>query len=164
MCTSKRRWCQTGFTLVELIIFIVVVSVGAVGILAVMNESVGRSADPMLRKQAAVLADSILEEVLLKAYCDPDPLLTSGETTRTTMDDVSDFASIVETIETATVFTGMPPALNKYKIEIGPVVTTVLGAVPAKQVGVTVTAVISGESVGMVGYRTRYGAQDRLCP
>lgn len=162
MRTSKRGARQAGFTLIELIFFIVVVAVGAVGILVVMNESVGRSADPMLRKQAAALADSILEEVLLKAYCDPDGV--SGEATRDTMDDVSDFASITETLETATVFTGMPASLNKYKVEIGPIVTTTLGTVPAKQVGITVTAVISGESVGMVGYRTRYGAQDRICP
>ena len=162
MRTSERHRRQAGFTLIELIFFIVVVAVGAVGILAVMNESVGRSADPMLRKQAAALADSVLEEVLLKAYCDPDPAVTTGETARDAKDDVGDFV-IDETLPAGPVFTGMPPALNGYRIKID-VGSTVLGTVPAKQVTVTVSINASTDSVSMVGYRTRYGAQDRICP
>ena len=57
---------QRGFTLIELIIFIVVVGAGLAGILSVMNTVVKSSADPMVRKQAIALADSILEEILQK--------------------------------------------------------------------------------------------------
>jgi MSHA pilin protein MshD len=67
---TKLRQC--GFTLIELIIFIVVVSVGIAGILSVMNTVVKSSADPMVRKQAMALAESILEEIMLKEYCDPN--------------------------------------------------------------------------------------------
>lgn len=70
MCTIERR--QAGFTLMELLLFIVVVAVGMAGILMVMDVSVKSSSDPMVRKQAVALADSLLEEVLLKAYADPD--------------------------------------------------------------------------------------------
>ena len=50
-----------GFTLIEVIIFIVVVGAGLAGILSVSTTVVKSSADPMVRKQAAALADSILE-------------------------------------------------------------------------------------------------------
>ena len=55
-----------GFTLIEVIIFIVVVAAGLAGILLVSNTVVASSADPMVRKQAVAVAESMLEEILLK--------------------------------------------------------------------------------------------------
>ena len=63
---QPKRVLQAGLTLVELIIFIVVISVGLVGILSAMNMMTAASADPMVRKQAMAMAESILEEVLAK--------------------------------------------------------------------------------------------------
>ena len=59
--TSRQR----GFTLIELIIFIVVVGAALAGVLTVMNQVVQKSADPFLTKQAAALADSVLEKSFL---------------------------------------------------------------------------------------------------
>ena len=56
MCMTKP--VQRGFTMIELIVFIVVVSAGIAGILSVMNTTVKSSADPMLRKQAVAIAFS----------------------------------------------------------------------------------------------------------
>ncbi len=63
-----------GFTLIELVIFIVIVGVGLAGILLGINQAVASSADPQVRKQALAIAQSLLEEVTLQAftYCDPD--------------------------------------------------------------------------------------------
>ena len=61
-----RQMPQRGFTLIELIIFIVVVAAGLAGILSVMNTVVKSSADPMIRKQTIAIAESLLEEILLK--------------------------------------------------------------------------------------------------
>lgn len=63
---------QRGATLIELIMFIVIVSVAIAGILIVLNLTVGRSADPIVQKQAQALAEGLLEEVQLGlfAYCD----------------------------------------------------------------------------------------------
>lgn len=71
MCISRR---QRGLTLIELIVFIVIVSVALVGVLAVLNVTTKASADPMVRKQALAVAESILEEVMLQPFtwCDPD--------------------------------------------------------------------------------------------
>lgn len=71
MCIDRLR-CR-GFTLIELIIFIVIVGVGLAGILAVFNVVVRNSADPMIRKQMLSIAEALLEEVESQpfTYCDP---------------------------------------------------------------------------------------------
>lgn len=75
MCSPDRLPSKhTGVTLIELIIFIVIVSASVVGVLSVMNVSTRHSADPMIRKQALDIAESLLEEVFLQSFtfCDPD--------------------------------------------------------------------------------------------
>lgn len=71
MSTEYR---QKGISLIELIMFIVIVSVGIAGILSVMNLTSQASTDPLLRKQALAIAESLLEEITLQpfTYCDPD--------------------------------------------------------------------------------------------
>ena len=65
---------ERGVSLIELIIFIVVVGVAVVGVLAAINLGTRTSADPMIQKQALAIAEALLEEVQLQAftYCDPD--------------------------------------------------------------------------------------------
>jgi MSHA pilin protein MshD len=141
--TSAR---QHGFTLIEVIIFIVVVGAGLAGILSVSTNVVKSSADPMVRKQAMALADSILEETLQKAYQDPDG--ASGETTRATMDDVDDYNGKDQTL-----FVDWPSTLSTYTVAIA-VAPTTLGAIAAKKVTVTVTG--GSNQVVITGYRTNY--------
>jgi MSHA pilin protein MshD len=73
MRIPERRG-QRGLTLVELIVFIVIVSVGLAGVLTVLDVTAAKSADPVVRKQAMVIAESLLEEIALMpfTYCDPD--------------------------------------------------------------------------------------------
>lgn len=161
---------QRGFTLIELIIFIVVVSAGLAGILSVMNTVVKSSADPMVRKQAMALADSILEEILLKAYCDPDTVIVNPpnppacgvntvESGRDTYDDVEDYHGINEVISaTSPIFLNMPPGLYGYKIQIAlevpPAAAAKLDTLVAKKVTVTITR--GTEVITMTGYRSNY--------
>jgi MSHA pilin protein MshD len=65
---------QGGLSMVEVIIFIVLVGVAIGAVLGVMNTVVSRSSDPMVRKQAMAIAEAVLEEVQLMpmTYCDPD--------------------------------------------------------------------------------------------
>lgn len=69
-----RHHFQRGISLIELIMFIVIVSVALAGILPVMNVTTRSSADPLIRKQALAIAESLLEEVELMpfTFCDPD--------------------------------------------------------------------------------------------
>jgi MSHA pilin protein MshD len=73
MCiTSPPR--QRGVSLIELIVFIVVVSAAVAGVLAAFTASTRSSTDPMIQKQALAIAEAFLEEVQLQpfTYCDPD--------------------------------------------------------------------------------------------
>jgi MSHA pilin protein MshD len=65
---------QRGVSLIELIVFIVVVSAAVAGVLAALNVSTRGSADPLIRKQALAIAEALLEEVQLQpfTFCDPD--------------------------------------------------------------------------------------------
>ena len=69
---SVRR--QLGVTLIELIVFMVIIGVGVVGLLSVTNSTIMHSADPMLRKQALALAESLLLEIEQRPFtwCDPN--------------------------------------------------------------------------------------------
>lgn len=69
---STRR-AQAGVTLVELVVFIVIVSIAVVGVLGVMSFTTSKSADPLRRKQALMIAESLMEEVQLAGFtvCDP---------------------------------------------------------------------------------------------
>ena len=145
---SARRRLAGGFSLVELIFFIVVVSIGLAGVLRVMDVGVAASADPLLRKQAAALAESILQEVLQKAYVDPDPLVSSGESTRETFDDVDDYNG-----RSNATFTDLPAGLKGYTITIV-VAPATLAKLAAKRVAVTVAR--GAESVSLAGYRSSY--------
>jgi MSHA pilin protein MshD len=76
MSTERLALRQRGVTLIELILFIVIVGIAVGGILTVMNLSARGSADPARRKQALIIAEGLLEEVELAkfSYCDPaDP-------------------------------------------------------------------------------------------
>lgn len=72
MSIDRRR--SRGLTLIELIVFIVIVSTALAGMLAVFNTATRASADPLIRKQALAIAEAVLEEVLLApfSWCDPD--------------------------------------------------------------------------------------------
>lgn len=70
----STRYSQRGVSLIELIMFIVIVSVALAGILLVMNVTTRGSADPLIHKQSLAIAESLLEEAELMpfTYCDPD--------------------------------------------------------------------------------------------
>jgi MSHA pilin protein MshD len=71
--SARRPRRQQGVTLVELIMFIVIVSIALAGIVQIMRMTSANSADPLRRKQALMIAEALLEEVRQAGftYCDP---------------------------------------------------------------------------------------------
>ena len=146
---SMTRAASRGFSLIELVVFIVVVAVGLAGVLSVMDRSASASADPMVRKQVVALAESVLEEALQKEFADPDGV--DGETTRQTFDNVADYNG-----KTQAIFTDWPTGLSTYQVTIA-VVDSTLGSgttTAAKKVTVTVSG--GGQSISLTGYRANY--------
>ncbi len=70
---GRRSGCR-GVTLVETIMFIVIVGIAAGGILMVFANTSRASADPLIRKQALAIAESLMEELrqMPFTFCDPD--------------------------------------------------------------------------------------------
>jgi MSHA pilin protein MshD len=72
--SPTRRPGVAGLSLVELLIFIVVVSAALAGVLRVFLQVSAASADPMLQRQALAVAEALLEEIQLLpfSFCDSD--------------------------------------------------------------------------------------------
>ncbi len=73
MCSRPKRR-QRGLSLVEAVVFIIVVGIGVAGIALLFNQMTRGSVDPVVRKQALAIATSLMEEIQLRGYtfCDPD--------------------------------------------------------------------------------------------
>lgn len=80
MSTKRARRHQHGLTLVELIMFIVIVSVAVTGVLGILNYTTSHSGDPQMRKQALAIAEGLLEEVQLARFTFCDPADATAET------------------------------------------------------------------------------------
>jgi MSHA pilin protein MshD len=64
------------------VIAIMIVSVSVAGVLMLFSNSVRNSADPMVRKQAIAIAESMLNEVMAQpyTYCDPQDAANEAAT------------------------------------------------------------------------------------
>ena len=104
-----------GFTLIELVIMIVVLSVGLLGILSAINYATQHSADSMIQIRAVELGQRYLDEMLPMRFNENSgtggiPRCSSADAgslacaaigtdgdTRANFDDVDDFNGLVET-------------------------------------------------------------------
>lgn len=70
----SARGRARGVTLIEAVVFVMVLGIGLLGILTLYHRVTTASVDPVVRKQALALAASLLEEIQLRGFtfCDPD--------------------------------------------------------------------------------------------
>src|SRR4051812_29658062 len=91
MCMSHKRG-YLGFSLIEAVVFIVVLGIAFAGMLILFNQVTKASVDPLVRKQTLAIAASLLEEIQLKpfTYCDPDDsnVFAAGNAAGCTMAEV----------------------------------------------------------------------------
>lgn len=75
MCNSARApaLAERGLTLIELLVFIVIVGIAATAILTVMGNLTRQSASLLPEQQARAVAAGLLDEILAQPYtfCDP---------------------------------------------------------------------------------------------
>ena len=161
--------CQAGFTLIELIMFIVIVSIGVVGILLVMNVTVQASADPVVRKQALAMAEAVLDEVLSKDFANPVGGYTEAApatcANRALYDDVDDYSCFDGSTDSkkihgdSTLGSTAIAALAAYRatVVVDATATAVLGVIPVGQIKkITVSVTGGGETIQLSGYRSNY--------
>jgi MSHA pilin protein MshD len=72
--SNSIRKAHRGFSLVELVVFIVIVTTAIAGVVGALAWMSGHSADPLARKQAIAIAESLMQEIqqMPFTFCDPD--------------------------------------------------------------------------------------------
>jgi MSHA pilin protein MshD len=142
---------QSGVTLVELILSMVIISIALVGIFSVINLTVSHSADPVLQHQAIAIAEAYLEEIQLQSYADPNSSNT-GET-RASFDNVDDYNGLND-VGARNQQSYSLSKLSAYTVTVAVVDQAVVG-LPAKKISVTVIDP-NASSLTLVGYRFNY--------
>lgn len=153
--TKRLLHNQSGVTLIELIVAMIVISIALGGVLMVMNYTTSHSADPVLRHQAIAIAEAYMEEITLKNFTDPDGIEV-GET-RATFDDVDDYNNLPDPLvrdQTGAAIAALANyrvAVNVAALNYGPVGNQIAGL----QIDVTVTDP-AGQVFTLTGYRAPY--------
>jgi MSHA pilin protein MshD len=175
-----RGWQQAGLSLIELVMFIMVISLGLAGVLLVMNYTSRRSADPMIREQALLIAESYMEEILVKKFIDPTGGTTrtcpTAEGGRTNYDNVCDYNGLSD-VGARDQFGNAITGLENYNvavtvsggagISLGPSTNLVAntGSVRVLRVDITVThGGVPDFSLPLTGYRTHYNCSNDSDP
>ena len=150
---------QIGFTLIEIIVTIVVISIAAAALIGVFSSTIRGSADPVIQQQATTIAEAYLEEISLRAFNDPDDPESGtdeGEAGRAQYDDVKDYRSLGAGAP-ADQFGVAIPSLADYTVTLN-ITNTALGSVPAAdslRIDVQVDHAAVG-SISVSGFRTNY--------
>jgi MSHA pilin protein MshD len=154
---------RRGFSLVELVLAIVVMGIALAAATTLFVVTTRHSADPMIQQQAQLIAESYLDEILIKRFYDPDtnnvcPAAEGGG--RTAYDNVCDYNGLNEAPRDQ--FGTAIAALSAYTVQVtvanaGVALNGVdnTGVVRVLRVDVTVTGPAS-ISVTVSSYRTNY--------
>jgi MSHA pilin protein MshD len=183
--SSRPARRERGLSLIELVVFIVVLAVGVTGVAILFNQMTRSSVDPVVRKQALAIATSLMEEIELHAftYCDPDDpavgTATSaagcataeaigpepGETRYADpqFDNVNDYDGFSMSGGIRDITNTLVPGLGAYtaSVSVQPISAGELPGIPASE-GLRITVSVSraggpaGANIVLQGYRLRY--------
>ena len=146
MCNKQR-----GMTLIELVLAIVIISVGLTGVLAAFQYAVKASADPMIRKQMLAIAEEMMEEITLKPIT-PEANVAPVACARNTYNDIIDYNGYT-TDNVCDIDGTALPSLAGYKVTVMVVSGFTLdSSVPANKILVTVEH--GTEKLSLTSYRT----------
>jgi len=146
-------------SLVELILAIVIISVGLAGVLTVYSTTVRQSADPMIRKQMISIAEEMIAEITSQSY----EALANGVPAPCARDlyndsiDYNGYNSGTCQAGGAKIYSRAGSAvagLNGYRVVVA-VVGETWNSTPAQKVTVTVSSP-QNESLALVTWRTEW--------
>ncbi|MBW3568091.1 MAG: pilus assembly protein MshD [Proteobacteria bacterium] len=149
------RKAALGFSFIELVISLVVIGIAVTGVLLVFTQTVGSSADPLIRQQALAIAEAYLDEVISKHYDDPDGV--DGEGARAAFDDIDDYSGLNEAPTRGTGAAVAELAAYTVNVIVGGATSIGPGGNQAVARLITVTVSHSGATViTLSGFRTDY--------
>lgn len=145
---------MAGVTLVELIIAIVIVGTALAGLVAAYNRANVASADPLVAQQMLAIAETMMEEVMLKPY-DTNGTFTPTPASRANYTEVGHYNGYATT---GIVDVGGTPiaGLARYSIQVSvdPAALTNVAAADARRIRVLVSQA-SGQNLQLTGWRTK---------
>ena len=149
---------QRGISLIELIMFIVIISIAVAGILLVMNKVTGHSADTLVRKQALAVAESLLDEIELQGVSGVNSSTGTANANRTNFDNVFNYNGYSTTTGIQNMDKTAVPGLGSYNVTSVTVANTpgVWGGIavtPGSAVVITVSVTGPGGQIDLTGYR-----------
>lgn len=152
MCNKR----QSGATLVELIVAMVIIGIAVAGVLQVFNVTAVASADPIVQKQLRVVAEGMMDEIQRQPFAASANDAPSTNCARNTFNDVLDYNGyapgkicLVDGEDVA--------ALAGMTITVSVATTAGLAGVPqANAYFITVTTARSGNTFTLRGWRTNY--------
>jgi MSHA pilin protein MshD len=160
---GHRPRAEHGVSLVELIVFIVIVSIGVAGVVGALNMATRASTDPMIQKQALAIAEALLEEVQLQpfTYCDPDDpqaatalsaaVGATGCTAAAAVENLGPEATAPYGPETRTSATTPFDNVNDYNgFSMGPGITDLAGAAIAGLGSYTASVTVANQALGAI--------------
>ena len=153
-----RHLLAKGFTLVELIVSIVIISIAVLGILSVYITTVTYSVDPMLDTQALMIGQAYLEEAALKSFNDPDQVETNsceaGET-RATYDDIWDYNCVNDVGGAIDQYGSMITDLSGYTVNMT-VSNASINGIPTARLWVHIVHNIANVDISIATHKTSY--------
>lgn len=152
---------QRGLTLIEVILSMVVLGIGVAFFISVFGASLQTSADPMQRKQALAVAESMLHEIAAKPFSNPSGGFTGAATqaNRPLFDDIGDYHGFA-TSGVHSIDGGAIASLSGYDVSVT-VAAAALGSGASAIAStsarlITVTVQYAGGIVSLSSYRTAY--------
>lgn len=147
---SNRR--SAGMTLVELIMAIVIISIGVAGLMSAYTAAVKTSVDPMISRQMGAIAEGLMEEIMLKPYAAAVNDAPAANA-RDTFNDVRDYAGYSST-GIYDIGGDKLPGLEAYSLAVTVANAAITGVAEAQKITVTVSH--SAGSHVLTGWRTCY--------
>ena len=160
-CRSRKH--ERGFSLIEMVISITVVSISLTGTMMVMDSTLRGSADPMLRHQSVVIGETYLEEILLQSFIDPDLDPVSGavcpaaEASRDLYDNICDYDNLNDvgaTDQNGNAITGLDGYTITVSVDTAASLNTLSGSSEVLRIDVSV-AHPSLATIVLSAYRTK---------
>lgn len=88
---------EKGFTLIETVVFIVVVSVALAGIASLFNTNIKNSIAPLIRERSLALAQAYMDEILAKGWDENTPLGSGCINTGGSPDSCTNYCASIPT-------------------------------------------------------------------
>jgi MSHA pilin protein MshD len=145
---------QSGVTLIEVVVAIVIVAMAATAILGAMGSITMRGAETIVRQQAVAVAEAYLEEILLQPVAFPGGVVP---TNRASFNDEDQYNGLND-VGARDQFGNAITYLSGYTVSVAVSQTAALtgiAAAQARQINVTVTDP-NGVAVQLTGYRANF--------